>query len=173
MIHFKSLYQPLIILMMIPLGWLGSSWGHTIEGIPISMLSVWGMVALSGVIINDAVVFLSKYNTNLKEGQPVEEAAYNAGIARFRAILLTTVTTVVGLYPIVLETSRQAEFLKPMAIALAYGVLFGTSFILLFFPALILAMNALKVSIRWLWTGSKPGAESVEVAVINEKIKID
>ncbi|MCK5102659.1 MAG: efflux RND transporter permease subunit, partial [Cyclobacteriaceae bacterium] len=101
MIHFKSFSQPMIIIAMIPLAWIGASWGHGFEGIPVSMLSAWGMVALSGVIINDAVVFLAKYNSNLLEGQTVSEAAYSAGIARFRAILLTSITTVAGLYPIV------------------------------------------------------------------------
>lgn len=93
MIHFKSFSQPFIIICMIPLAVLGSAWGHGIEGIPVSTLSMWGMVALSGIVINDAVVFLSKYNSNLIDGMTVEEAVWNAGVSRFRAILLTTVTT--------------------------------------------------------------------------------
>jgi len=173
MIHFKSFSQPFIILMMIPLGWVGAAWGHGIEGIPISMLSAWGMVALSGIIINDAVVFLSKYNSNLVEGMNVNEAVFDAGISRFRAIILTSLTTVLGLYPIVLETSFQAQFLKPMAITLAYGVLVGTIFILLFFPALILVLNELKVYKVWLFSKAKPKNEDVENAVINSKIYID
>lgn len=173
MVHFKSYSQALIVLMMIPLGWLGAAWGHMVEGIPISILSSWGMVALSGVIINDAVVFLSKFNSNVKEGMKVADAVWNAGVSRFRAILLTTITTVAGLYPIVLEGSRQAEFLKPMAIALAYGVLIGTAFLLLFFPALIMTVNDLKVWASWLWSGKKPEAEAVEIAVINDNISID
>jgi multidrug efflux pump subunit AcrB len=144
MIHFKSFTQGLIVLLMIPLGWLGAAWGHGFEGHPISMLSAWGMVALSGVIINDAVVFLAKYNSLLLEGYKVKEAAFKAGIARFRAILLTTITTVVGLYPLILEQSFQAQFLIPMAISLAYGVLVGTTFILMFFPSLILVLNDAK-----------------------------
>ncbi|MCD4681262.1 MAG: efflux RND transporter permease subunit [Bacteroidales bacterium] len=169
MIHFKSATQALIIIMMIPLAWMGATWGHGIEGVPVSMLSTWGMVALSGVIINDAVVFLQKYNTNLLEGQKVTEAAYNAGIARFRAIVLTTLTTVVGLYPIILEQSFQAQFLRPMAIALAYGVMFGTSFILILFPVLILVLNDIKVYLTWMWTGNKPVNETVENANKNSK----
>jgi multidrug efflux pump subunit AcrB len=173
MIHFKSFSQPTIILMMIPLAWIGASWGHGIEGIPVSMLSAWGMVALSGVIINDAVVFLSKYNSNLLEGMTVDEAVYDAGTARFRAILLTSITTVAGLYPLVLEGSFQAQFLKPMAIALAYGVLFGTFFLLLFFPALILVLNDLKVAWKWLWTGIRPERKQVENAVLDSQVSID
>lgn len=173
MLHFKSFLQPLIILAMIPLALVGAMWGHGIEGIPVSILSVWGMVALSGIIINDAVVFMARFNANLEEGMKVEEAAHDAGTGRFRAILLTSITTVAGLYPIVLESSFQAQFLKPMAIALAYGVFFGTFFILVFFPALILAFNDVKVGLKWLWRGEKPEKESVEVAVIHQNVTLD
>ncbi len=173
MIHFKSFSQAIIIIMMIPLAWLGASWGHGIEGLPVSLLSAWGMIALSGVIINDAIVFLAKYNSLLIEGLKVKEAAFNAGLKRFRAIVLTTITTSVGLYPIILEGSFQAEFLKPMAISLAYGVLFGTSFLLLFFPVLILVLNDLKVWAKYLWTGEKPTAESVEKVIIHSKRSIE
>ena len=82
----------MIIIMMIPMSFLGAAWGHGIHGQPISILSAWGMVALSGVIINDAVVFLAKYNQLLLEGVKVRDAAFQAGVARFRAILLTTIT---------------------------------------------------------------------------------
>ena len=144
MLHFKSFSQSFIIILIIPLGWLGSVWGHGIEGFPVSILSAWGMVALSGVIINDSVVFLAKYNGLLLEGLSIKEAVYKAGISRFRPILLTTITTVAGLYPLILEQSFQAQFLIPMAISLAYGVFFGTAFILLFFPPMILVLNELK-----------------------------
>ena len=173
MLHFKSLSQPILVILMIPLAILGAAWGHGIEGKPISILSLWGIIALCGVIVNDAVVFLSKYNTNLTEGQKVPEAIYNAGVARFRPIMLTTITTVCGLYPIVFEVSRQAEFLKPMAIALAYGVGVGTAFILLFLPAYIMVMNDIKVLYTWLKTGQKPTPESVEPAVIQNNVSID
>ncbi len=173
MIHFKSFSQGLIILMMIPLGWLGSLWGHGIEGIPVSILSAWGMVALSGVIINDAVVFLQKYNSNLREGMKVKDALYNAGISRFRPIMLTTITTTVGLYPIILETSFQAQFLVPMAVSLAYGVMIGTGFILMFFPVLILVLNDLRRLVFGWWYGRKMKPEEVEKAVIYQKKKIE
>ncbi len=173
MIHFKSFSQPFIILMMIPLAWIGATWGHILEGIPISILSAWGMVALSGVIINDAVVFLSKYNSNLLEGNKIEDAVFNAGISRFRPIVLTSLTTVLGLYPIVLEKSFQAQFLKPMAISLAYGVMIGTAFLLILFPALILILNDIKYSFRKFLTGKKIERESVERAIINSRIEIE
>ncbi len=195
-LHFKSMAQGLIIVAMIPLAWLGAIWGHGVEGVQVSLLSVWGMLALSGVIINDAVVFLSKYNSLLREGKKVIDAVYETGIARFRAIVLTTITTSVGLYPIILEGSFQAQFLVPMAVALAYGVLVGTGFILIFFPVIILALNDLKRNYKWmynrinLWVlrgdpkrgvppkiaaklSEIPSRESVEVAIIHSKRTIE
>ncbi len=173
MTHFKSFGQGIIVLMMIPLGWLGGVWGHGIEGIPVSMLSAWGLVALSGVIINDAVVFLTKYNLFLTNGNSVKEAVYKAGISRFRPIILTTITTSVSLYPIIFESSFQAQFLKPMAVSLAYGVFVGTTFILILFPIIILLLNDLNMAVKWLWTGIRPTPEEVEKAVIYSKRQID
>ena len=96
---FKSFYQAVLVMIMIPLAWLGAVVGHGIQGIPVSLLSAWGLVALSGVIINDAVVFLDRFNRNMKEGESLYEAAYHAGLARFRPIILTSITTVLGLFP--------------------------------------------------------------------------
>ena len=148
---------------------MGASWGHGIEGIPVSILSAWGMVALSGVIINDAVIFLSKFNLNMQEGMKFRDALYNAGISRFRPILLTTITTTAGLYPIILQKSFQAQFLRPMAVSLAYGVLIGTGFILLFFPALIMFLNDVRIAWQWLWTGKRPSREEVQIAIKHMK----
>ncbi len=172
-IHFKSLTHAAIILMMIPLSFLGAAWGHGIHGHPVSILSAWGMVALSGVIINDAVVFLSKYNSNLIEGMKVEDAVFNAGVSRFRAILLTTLTTTLGLFPLILEKSFQAQFLIPMAISLAYGVLVGTGFILSFFPALILVLNDIRFWFKKRFSAEEVVREDVEPAIITSKITFD
>ncbi|VAX28404.1 Acriflavin resistance protein, partial [hydrothermal vent metagenome] len=172
-IHFKSISHMIIIVMMIPLSFLGAAWGHGIHGIPISILSAWGMVALSGVIINDAVVFLAKYNQLLLEGVKVEDAAFKAGISRFRAIMLTTLTTTLGLFPIILETSFQAQFLIPMAISLAYGVLIGTGFILAFFPVLLLTLNDIKVWLYKFWNGKEIAPEDIEPAIIADRVKIE
>lgn len=170
MITFRSFYQAVLVLSMIPIGWVGAAIGHGIEGHPVSLLSAWGMIALSGIIINDAVVFLAKFNSLIKEeGQSVYYAAYNAGIARFRPIVLTSVTTILGLYPLIIETSFQAQFLIPMAIAVAYGVLIGTFIILLFFPVMILIFNDIRRITLWLWTGQKPSAEDVERVLIDSK----
>lgn len=170
MIHFKSFLQGFMILVMIPLGFVGAIWGHGIHGQPISMMSLWGFVALSGTIINDAIVFLSKYNQNLVKGMEVVAAAIDAGKSRFRAIILTTVTTTAGLMPLILENSPDAKFLIPMAIALAYGILFGTIFILLILPLLIVMMNRLNVRIKRFFSKETIVPESVEVAVINHQI---
>ncbi len=168
---FKSFYQAIIVMIMIPLAWLGAVVGHGIQGIPVSLLSAWGLVALSGVIINDAVVFLDRFNRNMKSGQTLHEAAYQAGIARFRPIVLTSITTVLGLFPLLLEGSFQAQFLIPMAVSIAYGVLIGTMIIMLFFPVMILIFNDIRRGAKWLWTGKKPNPESVERVVIDMQKK--
>jgi multidrug efflux pump subunit AcrB len=173
MIHFKSFTQGSMILIMIPLGWLGAVWGHGVEGYPVSMLSAWGMVALSGVIINDAVVFLSKYNSLIEEGRKVIDAVYEAGIARFRAIVLTTITTTLGLYPIIMENSFQAQFLIPMAISLAYGVMVGTAFILVLLPVIILVLSDIRKFTYKVWTGRTKTAEELEPANIHAKRVVD
>ena len=135
-----------------------------------SLLSAWGMIALSGVVINDAVVFLAKFNSLIKDGShTVYQAAYDAGIARFRPIMLTSLTTVLGLYPIILEKSFQAQFLIPMAVSVAWGVLIGTFIILLFFPVLILFFNDVRRMGVWLWEGKKPEREDVERTIIDLK----
>jgi multidrug efflux pump subunit AcrB len=118
-------------------------------------------------------VFLSRYNTLLLEGMKVEDAVFNAGLSRFRAILLTTLTTTLGLFPIILETSFQAQFLIPMAISLAYGVMVGTGFILIFFPVLILTLNDMKVWIRNIIFGETISAEDVETVIKHSKVSID
>jgi len=124
---FRSYAQAGIIFSLIPIG-------HGIQGIQLNMLSVMGMIALSGIIINDSIVFVYQINRFLKAGQKVEEAVYNAGISRLRPILLTTLTTALGMAPLILETSRQAQFLIPMGISIAYGLLFGTMILLLILP---------------------------------------
>lgn len=173
MINFRSFEQPLIILVMIPISILGAIWGHGIHGKPVSMLSLWGIVALSGVVINDSVVFLSKFNLLIEEGFKVKEAVLQAGKSRLRPIILTTLTTSAGLFPIVLERSFQAQFLIPMAISLVYGVAFGTLFILLFFPALIVVLNDVRRLLRQWWHGRAFKPEEVEIAYINAQRRYD
>lgn len=171
MVYFKSFRQGMMILMMIPLGFLGAIWGHGIHGQPISMMSLWGFIALSGTIINDAIVFMSKYNQNLVDGLNVYDSIIVAGKKRFRAIFLTTVTTVAGLMPLILANNPDARMLVPMAIALAYGILFGTVFILLVLPILISLFNSANMSINRMLGNKDVSPESVEVAVINHQME--
>ena len=173
---FRSLSQSLLVMSLIPLGLFCAVFGHFFADKPVSLLSLWGILALSGVIINDAVVLVSKFNSNLQEGMSMPDAVYNAGISRFRAILLTTVTTVAGLAPLIMETSFQAQFLIPMAVSVAYGIGFGTFVILLIFPVILLVVNDIRRMIvytkRWVshkWKGYEgevvyPSSEEVEPA---------
>jgi len=171
MIYFRSFSQGLIVLAMIPFGVMGAIWGHGIHGEAFSMMSLWGVVALTGTIINDAIVFMSKFNQNMKRGMLVKDAVVDAGRKRFRAILLTTITTTAGLMPLILESSADASFIVPMAISLAYGILFGTIFILFILPHLVLLVNRIKLGVKWLRTGQKLEPEMVEVAVVNLQIE--
>ena len=173
-LHFTSLFQAFLILLVIPAGVAGAILGHGIVGIPVSVLSVFGMIALLGVLINDAVVFLDRYNQLILEGESSWNACYEAAISRFRPILLTTITTVAGLLPLIAEKSMQAQFLIPMAVSIAFGVLFGTLFILGFFPAAILFGNDVKRFFAWFWKGKKPTHLEVESVLktqqrVNEK----
>ena len=161
---FESFAQGLLVLLMIPLGFVGMVLSHLLWGLPLTVLSVLGFIALSGVVINDSVVFVDKINALLREGEDVREAAVRGGRARFRAILLTTLTTAAGLGPIVFETSLQAQFLIPMALTLAGGLLVGTFFTLLVLPAAFLCLNDLRRVVRWLRVGRWPDRRAVEPA---------
>ena len=161
-----------IIIMMIPISMLGVVWGHGVHGQPLSMMSLWGMVALTGVIINDAIIFMAKFDGLLVEGSTVREAIVGAGKMRLRPIILTSITTTVGLFPILFEKSVQAQFLIPMAISLAYGVFIGTMFILIFFPVLLMLLSDFRMFTKRLWTGKEHSREELETAVILHKRKL-
>ena len=137
-IMFKSYWQPLLVLTAVPFGYMGAIFGHTIIGVNISMFSVLGMIACAGVVVNDNVVLIDKINKLRAEGLSVKRAVLNGAIQRFRPIVLTSVTTFLGLTPILLETSVQAQFLIPMVTSLSFGVLFATLITLVFVPALYL-----------------------------------
>jgi multidrug efflux pump subunit AcrB len=171
-LHFRSVPKAFIIILMIPVSLLGVAWGHGLHGQPLSIMSLWGAVALTGVIINDAIVFYSKFDGLLIEGWSVPDAVKEAGKVRLRPIILTSLTTTIGLFPMLFEQSMQAQFLKPMAISLAYGVALGTIFILIFFPVLIMLLNDARVYVRYLWTGVRPSREEVETAYIHEQRRI-
>lgn len=162
---FRSLVQTIVIMLLIPLSLTGVAWGHYLHGMPMSILSFLGVVALIGIIVNDSLVLVSKYNMNVKSGQPVYEAIYNAGLSRFRAIFLTTVTTIAGLGPLIFETSFQAQFLIPMAVSIAYGIGYATMLTLVVLPSMMALVNDARVNIKYLWTGNKPTREQVEPAI--------
>ena len=170
-LNFKSFYQARLILMVVPVGIFSAILGHGIVGKPFSMLSVWGVVALIGILVNDAVVMLDRYNRNLSDGMDMKEAVIKAGTSRFRAIILTTITTFVGLFPLILEESFQSQFLIPMAISVAFGVLFGTIILLLYFPSLILYFNDIRRSRWWLWNGGDLPPTKIEVEPLTKLLK--
>lgn len=169
---FRSYGQPFLLLIMIPLSLIGIAWGHWIHDFPINILSALGIIALIGIMVNDGLVLIGKFNSFLKEGMPFDEALVEAGSSRFRAIFLTSLTTVAGLAPLILEKSRQAQFLIPMAISIAYGIAIATILTLLFLPILLSTSNSLKVGFKWLRTGNKITKEEVERAVIEQKNEI-
>ncbi len=141
----KSYIQSGLILSLIPLGIIGAVLGHYVMGIPVSILSFLGIVALAGIIINDSVVLLDRYNKYIKSGKSVSEAVYDAGITRFRPIVLTTMTTSVGLAPLILQKSQQGQWLVPMALAVAAGLIFGTLITLLMLPSALYCVSDLRV----------------------------
>ena len=136
-VPLKSYWQPLVIMSVVPFGFVGAVLGHKIAGIPLSVLSFFGMLALTGVVVNDSLVMLTFFNDRRKDGVPLHRALVQAGASRFRAIFLTTVTTVGGLMPLLSETSEQAQYLIPAAVSLAYGELFATPITLVLIPVLV------------------------------------
>ena len=137
-IPLKSYVQPLIIMTAIPFGIVGAVLGHWSNGLMLSILSLNGILALSGVVVNDSLLLVSRYNALKEAGMRVQEAVIDACSSRLRAVLLTSITTFLGLYPILGETSMQAQFLIPAAASLGYGILFATAITLVLIPALLL-----------------------------------
>ncbi len=143
-VPFKSYLQPFIIMFCVPFGMIGAIFGHVLMGYSLSVMSLFGLVAMSGVVVNDSLVLIDFANRRIRAGMPVVFAVQAAGIQRFRPILLTTLTTCGGLAPIIMETSRQAKFLIPMAISLGFGILFATIITLLMVPCLYVILEDLK-----------------------------
>jgi multidrug efflux pump subunit AcrB len=131
-------------MSVIPFGFVGAAMGHLIMDVPLSLLSFFGMLALSGVVVNDSLVMLTRYNQATAEGMSMHAALNDAGLGRFKAIFLTTTTTVAGLTPLMLETSEQAQYLIPAAISLAFGEIFATGITLIIIPVLIAISHDIK-----------------------------
>ena len=172
-IPFKSYTQPIIIMSAIPFGFVGAILGHVVMGYGLSIISVMGIIALSGVVVNDSLVLVDASNQAISRGMSPREAIAWAGRRRFRPILLTSLTTFFGLLPMIFEPSVQARFLIPMAISLGFGVLFSTFIILLLVPALLLIVDDLRRALRWLLgrEGSHtPTLEEEEVELAGESL---
>lgn len=165
MLTFRSVSQTIAVVLLIPFGFVGVAWGHVLHGMAISILSMLGIIALIGVMVNDALVFVSAVNSSLKQGTKYTDAVYEAGLSRFRPILLTSLTTIAGLGPLIAEKSVQAQFLIPMAISLAYGLAIATAITLILLPVLLVIFNRFNVMALWFWEGKKPSYEMVEPAV--------
>ncbi|MFW5499768.1 MULTISPECIES: efflux RND transporter permease subunit [unclassified Maridesulfovibrio] len=147
-IPFRSYFQPLIVMLCIPFGIVGAVIGHALLGYSLSLMSLFGIVALSGVVVNDSLVFIDYVNIQRRKGHCAYDAVLEAGTARFRPILLTTLTTFGGLAPMILETSRQAKFLIPMAVSLGFGIVFATGITLLLVPAFYLIFEDIRSLLR-------------------------
>lgn len=132
--ELKSYWQPLLILLVIPFGAIGAIAGHALLGLPLTMFSMFGLVGLTGIVVNDSIVLVDFINARLRDGMPINQAIFEAGTRRFRPVMLTTITTVGGLMPILLETSLQAQILIPMATSIAFGEIFATVVVLILVP---------------------------------------
>ncbi len=156
-IPFKSYWQPLVVMSVIPFGVIGAVVGHCIMGMDLTFFSILGLLGLVGVVVNDSLVLVDFINRRRLEGCPVREAVLNAGVVRFRPVLLTSMTTFIGLMPLLFEQSTQAQFLIPMAVSLGFGILFATFVTLILVPINYMLMDDARLFLQ----GAK--REKVEV----------
>lgn len=180
-VPLKSYSQPLIIMSVIPFGIIGALFGHLVQGLAMSVLSLCGIVALAGVVVNDSLILVDFVNRAREQGLSVRQAAIDSGCYRFRAIILTSLTTFVGLVPIILERSLQAQIVIPMATSLAFGILFSTVVTLILVPLLYIILDDAKRTgsrfFHWWWRPKKAedmhidtaGTHTVEFRSLNEK----
>ena len=163
---FGSYTQPVAVMLAIPFGIIGVIWGHVLLGEIMTFMSLIGFVALSGIVVNDSLILVQFYNEIRADDESisVHDALIAAGRQRLRPIMLTTITTVLGLTPLMLEQSFQAKFLIPMAISISFGLLSATVLILLVLPCIIVMFDDIRRATRWLWHGGEP-PERVTVVV--------
>ena len=161
-IPLRSYSQPLIIMSAIPFGLVGAVWGHMMLDLDVTMMSMFGLVALTGVVVNDSLVMVDFINRKREQHASIETAVREAGIGRFRPIMLTSLTTFVGLGPLILEKSFGAQFMVPMAVSLAFGVVFATFITLILVPTAYLILEDLKRGARWVLgrSGTEEDAEA-------------
>ena len=158
---FGSYTQPLAIMLAIPFAITGVIWGHLLLGYQLTFLSLIGFVALSGIVVNDSLILVEFFNGLRREGKRLREALVLAGRARLRPIFLTTITTILGLTPLMLEKSFQAKFLIPMAISISFGLLSATILILVALPCLLVILDDFKATAYYLWSGRTRPVEAV------------
>lgn len=158
---FKSYIQPVVIMMSIPFGLVGAVLGHWIMGFPITLMSMFGIVALSGIVVDNSVVMIDFINEALGKGHPIIDAIVEAGSRRFRAIFLTSITTIVGICPLMFGQSLQAQYLIPMAISIAFGLLFSAILTLLIVPSIFIIVTDFLKPLYWVWYGKWPTAREV------------
>jgi len=165
---FSSYVQPLEVMLAIPFGVIGVVWGHILLGYPLTFLSMIGFVALSGIVVNDSLILVQFYNGKRREGMGLVEGLVAAGRQRLRPIFLTTITTVLGLTPLMLERSFQAKVMIPMAISIAFGLMSATALILLVLPCLMVIVDDIKAAVYYLWHGLPRPAPEASGQVIAE-----
>lgn len=167
---FRSFGQTFILMSLIPLGFIGIGWGHAIHDTPVDMPSYFGILALIGILVNDSIVFIGTLNRNLRDGLKYMDALFLAGKSRFRPILLTSLTTIAGLAPLIISNNPDAQQVVPMAISVAYGLVVATFSTLLILPVLLSFSNDLRRLWIKLKTGELPTRESVEMAIMEQDI---
>ena len=150
---FRSYVQPIVVMSIIPFSMVGAILGHLIMGFPVTILSMIGLVALAGIVVNDGLILVDLANRFRRRGMEATEAVVQASRGRMRPILLTSITTCVGLAPLMLETSFQAQFLIPMAISIVFGLAFATGLILALLPMFYLVLEDIRAGLRWIATG--------------------
>lgn len=165
LLNSRSFNQMIITVLIIPFSMIGVAWGHYVQGIPISIFSILGFIALIGILVNNILVFLTTYNDNLRAGKPFVASVYQAALSRFKPIMLTAITTAAGLTPLLLGTSIGAQFLKPTAVSVFYGLLFATFLTLGLLPAMLIVSNHLKRYILGKIRSENLTKEEVEPAI--------
>jgi multidrug efflux pump subunit AcrB len=157
---FASYLQPFAVMLAIPFGLIGVIWGHLILGFDITFLSLIGVVALAGIVVNNSLILIDLFNRLRANGESLADALVHAGRRRLRPILLTTATTVLGLSPLMFEQSFQAQFLIPMAISITAGLISSTVLTLVVLPSIIVILDDVKACFHWLWFGeARSGSE--------------
>jgi multidrug efflux pump subunit AcrB len=167
-VTFRSYAQPFVIMMVVPFGMIGAVIGHWLIGLPVTMLSLFGFVALAGVVVNDAIVFVECVNWGIARKEPFYRALELAGVRRFRPIMLTTVTTFIGLAPMVVERDLEAQLVIPMCVAIAFGAVFATTVTLVLLPCFLAILNDLRRVVYYLRHRTWPTPDQVEPAATRD-----